>query len=297
MFRTIAFIVQISAVAYFFIVGVEANAYDATCPNCGCLEASLLAISEKREDKVRSDFTSGACASFQLPAPFPQWYRNNVALHLKRIAPEMSAACLQEMDLLIQSLSSPPPACGDPDQTDDRLASELIRRCNVDQHTLDVGLSEEKYPDGSSNACGARRPIWIAAHSLVRIDNSSRLWLEDKRILSLYRLKNDVVNKAIWVITQHTDIYPELQELILALNWQAYREGLLEAYKVASLADRIALKKDPAHQLFGTHTKCDGSRAVLSTPVDDVAEAEARRAELGLPSLGKFLEKRSNERC
>jgi len=296
MLRTVVFVLHISVVASF-AVGVEAIAYDATCPNCGCLEASLSAISEENADKVKSSFTTGACASFQLPAPFPQWYRNNVTMHLKQIAPAMSGACRQEMDVLIRSLRSPPAACGDPDQTDDSLASELIRRCNVDQLTLSVGQSEGEYPEGSSNACDARGQIWLAAHNLVRIDNSSRLWLEDKQILSLYRLKNDAVNRAIWVITQHADIYPELQELVLALNWLAFREGLMEAYKVASLADRLALKKEPAHQIYGTHTRCDDSRAVLSPAVDDVAEVEERRAELGLAPLDDFLTERSSERC
>jgi hypothetical protein len=94
---------------------------------------------------------------------------------------------------------------------------------------------------------------------------------------------------AAWVIAQHADLDPELQQRALELLRQAAEKGEASRGDLAYLEDRVAVAagKD---QLYGTQMRCaeDGS-PVPATPISDEASVDERRAAAGLAPLQDYV--------
>jgi hypothetical protein len=93
---------------------------------------------------------------------------------------------------------------------------------------------------------------------------------------------------AAWVLIQHADLRPELQDRGLALMRGAVAAGDADPGDLAYLIDRVLVRKD-LPQLFGTQVGGGpNGEPVPKTPIEDPANVDARRSEVGLGTLLEY---------
>jgi hypothetical protein len=95
---------------------------------------------------------------------------------------------------------------------------------------------------------------------------------------------------AAWVIAQHADLDPELQQQALDLLRAAAEDGQASRGDLAYLEDRVAVAAG-SEQQYGTQMRCaeDGTPAP-ATPIADESSVDERRAAAGLQPLEDYLE-------
>jgi hypothetical protein len=89
-----------------------------------------------------------------------------------------------------------------------------------------------------------------------------------------------------WLLVQHADKDREFQKKCLGLMKAALAKGEVSAQDVAYLTDRVLVGENKK-QLYGTQcTVVNGQ--VKFQPIEDEANVDKRRAEVGLPSLTEY---------
>lgn len=95
---------------------------------------------------------------------------------------------------------------------------------------------------------------------------------------------------AAWVLIQHADLDPELQEHGLALLMGAVDADDASSGDLAYLIDRVRVAKG-LPQLYGTQISTDAEGAIVPrTPIEDPDNVDARRAAAGLGTLDEYYE-------
>jgi len=89
-----------------------------------------------------------------------------------------------------------------------------------------------------------------------------------------------------WLIVQHADADPAFQKRCLQLM-KGLPKGEVEPQDVAYLTDRV-LVADKKKQLYGTQLRSDGGK-FKPLPIEDEANVDKRRAEIGLMPLAEYL--------
>ncbi len=93
-------------------------------------------------------------------------------------------------------------------------------------------------------------------------------------------------SQSAWLIAQHADMDPALQKKCLELM-KAAPKGEVDPSNVAYLTDRVLIG-EKKKQLYGTQLV--GKNGVLEPqPIEDEANVDKRRAEVGLPPLADYL--------
>jgi hypothetical protein len=95
---------------------------------------------------------------------------------------------------------------------------------------------------------------------------------------------------AAWLVAQHAISRPEFQRRCLALMEEAVARGETPAWQAAYLNDRIRTLEGRG-QLYGTQFDWDEAGEMSPQPIEDEANVDARRAEIGLPPLADAIEK------
>jgi uncharacterized protein DUF6624 len=97
-------------------------------------------------------------------------------------------------------------------------------------------------------------------------------------------------SEAAFLLVQHADL--GLQQKVLPLVEKAYRSGGLSGQDYALLLDRVRVAEGKP-QVYGTQAKrfeeWNGSEPTLQ-PIEDEANVDKRRAEVGLPPLAEYRE-------
>ncbi len=99
--------------------------------------------------------------------------------------------------------------------------------------------------------------------------------------------------RAAWLIAQHSICTPELQRLILILLPRSAECGEVPRKQVAFLTDRIRFNENRL-QVYGTVLDWN-ERGELSCEVEEPANLDARRHEVGLIPFQEDLEKHRKE--
>lgn len=94
---------------------------------------------------------------------------------------------------------------------------------------------------------------------------------------------------AAWFLINFADKDRAFQKRCLALLKEAVDKGEANKTDWAYLTDRI-LVLDNKRQIYGTQVKISGQK-VEPLPVQDPANLEKRRAELGMPPMSEYLER------
>ncbi len=133
---------------------------------------------------------------------------------------------------------------------------------------------------------------------VARIENATFLetLIETSEIDALISSEDKRVSDALYIATQHSEIFPAVQREILNRRKQLFKEGLGSGHAIAGVIDRLSIR-DSKTQKYGTHVRCDGGVARLAYPLSVPRDVvDDRRLELKLRPLDLEMEKQS-ERC
>jgi uncharacterized protein DUF6624 len=89
---------------------------------------------------------------------------------------------------------------------------------------------------------------------------------------------------AAWLLAQHADEHPELQQRALALMKPLADAGQADPAKLAYLTDRV-LVAQRTNQIYGTQFTADASGVQRPFPIKDAGQVDQRRARVGLPPM------------
>lgn len=91
-----------------------------------------------------------------------------------------------------------------------------------------------------------------------------------------------------FLIVQHAVSDLEFMSKCLALLKEAYRVGEADGQSVALLTDRLLILKEKKQQLYGTQLMAKDGQLVPQ-PIEDEANVDARRKEMGMMPLADYL--------
>jgi hypothetical protein len=176
------------------------------------------------------------------------------------------------------------------------LQSELIRRFKADQvarQTLVDWLKQNGTPgDFEGDKLGGEKKAEFKklADVVTKADTENAAWL--KEVIAKHGWPSfSMVGKEgaidAWLLVQHADADPKFQRQCLDLMTK-HPNGEVQPSNVALLTDRVLLAEGKK-QIYGTQFEfTDGKPMVLN--LDDPANVDKRRAEVGLEPLEKYLE-------
>jgi hypothetical protein len=175
------------------------------------------------------------------------------------------------------------------------LRSELLDRMKVDQEarkaitqwTKDQGLSGSGPVPGLSKEAKAEFDKLSAR--LKKIDDDNTKWLKgviDKRGWPGITLVGKDGAYAAWLLVQHADAEPKFQRRCLDLMAKLPRDEVSQS-DLAYLTDRVLLAEGKK-QRYGTQcTMVKGKWR--PRPLEDEANVDKRRADVGLMPLAEYL--------
>ena len=175
-------------------------------------------------------------------------------------------------ELGTKTMGDEPNAAGDLCQD---LRQELLRRRDVDQ--------------AARSACQGQH--WEQLARLIPIDDDNTAWLE-KVVETVGWPGRSLVGEegahAAWLLAQHADRYPALQQRWLTLLEQAVADGEAAPADLASLTDRVLLARGES-QVYGTQVNGRDGRFVASR-LRELETVDLRRASVGLGTLEAQLQ-------
>jgi hypothetical protein len=179
------------------------------------------------------------------------------------------------------------------------LRVELLRRAREDQKVRGAiaewmrqfGDSEPADEAAFEASLDAKRKAEFErfAEAMRRVDaeNTNRLGqiIERHGWPTRTLVGKDGANAA-WLLVQHADLSPKFQRKCLDLMARAPREEISQA-DFAYLTDRVLLAEGKK-QVYGTQFTLDGGKC-KPRPMEDEANGDERRKEVGLPPLAEYL--------
>lgn len=90
-----------------------------------------------------------------------------------------------------------------------------------------------------------------------------------------------------WLMVQHADHDRPFQKKCLALLQKAVKEGEAEGQQLAYLTDRVLVAENKK-QLYGTQLS-ETNGALVPQPIEDEANVDQRRKEVGLEPLADYV--------
>lgn len=169
------------------------------------------------------------------------------------------------------------------------IRRELVRRGWVDQ-TLREEMSDALPQTGTLSG---GQMLTAARYFLVqkRVDHANTEALRtiiDRIGWPVPDAVGEEAAQAAFLIAQHADHDRAFQRRALQLLRDAYERGEAPGASVAMLTDRLRVADDRP-QVYGTQAAIvDGS--IEFAPIEDRATVDARRADMGLPSLDEYLD-------
>jgi hypothetical protein len=138
---------------------------------------------------------------------------------------------------------------------------------------------------------GGFKPTPEEVKALNEIDTANRTWL--KEIIEKHGWPGKTLvgvdgAHMAWLMIQHADADLPLQKKCLGLLQAAVKQGEATGMDLAYLTDRV-LAAEGKKQRYGTQLEQKEGKLVLK-PVEDEANLDARRKELGMQPLAEYLE-------
>ncbi len=160
------------------------------------------------------------------------------------------------------------------------LRGELLALAQADQEARRPLIEDAK---------AGRQPAVETVFALFELDavHTTRI----KEIVEQYgwpgkTLVGEDGASAAFLLIQHADRSPEVQQAALPLLEQAWRAGEASGQDYALLTDRL-LRAQGEPQIYGTQADLEHGEIVFA-PIADSTLVDSRRAELGLPSLEEY---------
>lgn len=180
------------------------------------------------------------------------------------------------------------------------LRKELLRRVKADQQVREAvfeWMKKEKLDTTGEGAANFERSLnktQLAefkklAEASERTDKENTEWLGkivDKHGWPTRTLVGKDGANAAWLLVQHADLSPQFQRKCLDLMAKAGDDEVSKKDR-AYLTDRVLLAEGKK-QLYGTQFVFEGGKC-KPRPLEDEANVDTRRAEVGLGPLAEYL--------
>lgn len=134
--------------------------------------------------------------------------------------------------------------------------------------------------------------VRAALERMAQIDRDNLTWLKtvvEKHGWPGQSLVGRDGARGAFLIAQHAVSDLDFMAKCLEKLKAAHRAGDAEGEWVALMTDRLLVLKDGKKQLYGTQLMPKDGKLV-PRPIEDEANVDARRKELGLPPLADYLE-------
>jgi hypothetical protein len=168
------------------------------------------------------------------------------------------------------------------------IAAELLELCERDQAARNAAIEAM----GAAEASGASVDFEALWAPVATIDAESTAYLErliDAHGWPTVSLVGERAAHAAWLLVQHADARPQLQERALELMRPLVAAGEASGVDVAYLEDRVRVARGDA-QLYGTQFGADEHGVQRPFAIEDAERVDERRAELGLEPLAQYAE-------
>jgi hypothetical protein len=158
------------------------------------------------------------------------------------------------------------------------LRQELLKRLDWDQ-----AIRNEEIAKGSKHADKAV----LARMETIDSDNTSRM----KQIIQQFgwpgpEMVGEDGTEAAFILVQHAE--HAFQKEMLPLVEDAYRANKLSGQDYALLLDRV-LVGEGKPQVYGTQAKGWKGKEPVFHPIEDAANVDRRRAEVGIPPMADYV--------
>jgi hypothetical protein len=177
------------------------------------------------------------------------------------------------------------------------LREELARRMKAEQD-IRVEVMRLSPPNQPQTPQDRQRPeVKAAFEKMAQIDKDNLAWLKEVVAKHGWPGKSLVGPdgaQGAFLIAQHAVGDLEFMSKCLGLLKEAYQAGDAEGQWVALMTDRLLVLKEKKKQLYGTQLMAKDGKLVPQ-PIEDEANVDRRRKELGMPPLADYL-KLVNER-
>lgn len=171
------------------------------------------------------------------------------------------------------------------------LRAELVSRMKAEQDVR-VELMKLNPANKPLTPEDRQKPeIKAVLERMEKVDRENLAWL--KGVVEKYGWPGKSLVGAdgaqgAFLIAQHATSDLEFMARCLESLRAAYKSGDAEGQWVALMTDRLLILKDKKKQLYGTQlTSKDGK--LVPQPIEDEANVDARRKELGMPPLAEYL--------
>jgi hypothetical protein len=171
-----------------------------------------------------------------------------------------------------------------PAVSDEKLRQELLRRMKEDQDAR-----KKLIPILSARKGPVKEADLPEMKAVAEIDQRNTAWLKeviDRKGWPGKSLVGADGANAAWLLVQHADLDRAFQKRCLPLLAEAVKKGEATGAQLAYLTDRVRVGAGEK-QVYGTqfHT-VDGK--LEPQPIEDEANVDKRRQEVGLPSLAEY---------
>lgn len=182
----------------------------------------------------------------------------------------------------VSSCAGPRPLCGHLGE-DDREALLALARADQDARAAHVAWAQAN-PNATEIPDEILSPIEVADAA-----SQQYLWrLIDRDVWPCISDVGPEATRAAWLLVQHADSQPELQEAALALMSERVIEGQVNQGDYALLRDRVRVNQGRP-QIYGTQWRTEVIDGVLhfglATPLANAATVDERRAAVGFVPL------------
>ena len=303
----IALILPIAACSKSFDLMTESKS--TACINCGCLEAVSTELKKLNDVELKTDIgTMAPLLSGQFKkcilsqSSFRQQHvisRNAINRYTSAITQIDRTRVDSMFSNQIMKINAEEITHCATDQVDSGNPGDfldytktLIRRCQEDQAAVENLM--QTLDSGVANDAEGRVSLQILSlvSLIIRLENSAYMQQTNfSEKIKMGLLDDDESARiAAYYLMQHSEAFPELQEMSLKAMEDRVKKGAKELRPlIPPLADRLMIGKIKK-QIYGTHTVCEGNQARLSYPtVLEGKELDKKRQEMGLKPLGEFL--------
>ncbi len=176
-----------------------------------------------------------------------------------------------------------------PAAKNEALRKELLERVREDQE-FRKKLIELWAQQAEADSESLRDEIEALTKKGVEIDkrNTARMKaIVDQHGWPTTTLVGTDGSNGAWLLVQHADLDPAFQKRCLELLTEANRKGEASGSNLAYLTDRVCLA-NKEKQVYGTQfQRVEGK--LVPRPIEDEANVDHRRKEVGLPPLAEYL--------
>ncbi len=163
----------------------------------------------------------------------------------------------------------------------DRLRAELERIQESDQRDR---LNAGNYVSGPEKDSVIAHMVWQDEANLVRITAiiDSAGWLGEAEV-------GRKANQALFLVLQHADAKPHIQQTYLRDMREAVKEGKARTDELAMLEDRVAVNTGRP-QIYGSQIGWTDGKPFMR-PIENEEKVNERRAAVGLEPLERYAER------